>query len=172
MASKMEAMKARAAEAGKAKQAAMDKAKQAKESAKATAAYKASMGPDAAKAEKRQAEVNKQAAQANKQAAMKAASQKSAMAEQAKPYTDALDRAIKAKQAAPAGGRLSAEGLSQLKAKQAAARPVGGMGGAPARPIGGMGNVGGGMGSRAGMTRPARPMGGMGMKKGGKAGKK
>jgi hypothetical protein len=83
----------------------------------------------------------------------------SAMAEQAKPYTDTLKNAIQAKKAAPAGGMKAA--LDKAIANRPAAKPA-----MPARPMGG------GMGTRAGMTRPARPMGGMGMKKGGKAGKK
>jgi hypothetical protein len=97
--------------------------------------------------------------------ATKAASQKSAMAEQAKPYTDALDRAIKAKQAAPArpaGGTSGGMGGGMKAQKSAMADKMVSAAKAAARPMGSMG-------ARAGMTRPAAPMGGMGMKKGGKA---
>ena len=134
MANRMEAMKAKAAAAGK-----------AKETAKATAAYKASMGPDAAKARKSQAEVNKQVAQTNKQAAMKAAQQAKRNPASAdspyKPYTDQLNSVIQAKKAAPA----RSTGLG------AAVR-----GGAPAPRVGGMGGGMGSMAGRGGMgARPA-----------------
>ena len=120
---------------------------------------------------KKMAGVAKAAAGKAAEAGKAKEAQKSAMADKMKsaytdfmakksaaPYSEASRQANMKANPGGGGGGIGSVPPTQVRAKLDAAKA--------ARPMGG------GMGTRAGMTRPARPMGGMGMKKGGKAGKK